>query len=415
MAEGAGFRSSIAELSSGERGGAGADATTRAASTVPSSLPTRVLAAARLPRWRHFVLDLAPAAVLVAAVLIAASTITTLGGPVIGRSGGPIDPANAVADIAWGVFSLLIALLVSRGRAAWLGARGKQRPSPPFAAVRRTLPRIVPRAIAVVGAVALIRVLMPFFISFKRAVPQFHPFGAVDPVLIRLERALHLGTDPWRLLQPVVGRPWITAAIDLIYVNWYTVCIVAFVALTFWLRGPARAQFVLSFTGAWVFLGILLATALSSVGPCFMDRYYGGESAFTAQMAYLASVNEVYPLNALVLQNGLWDSYVRGGTGLVSGIAAMPSIHVALPSLFAVAAWRRARRLSLLLWLYTAVIVVGSVHLAWHYALDGYVSILLIFPLWWAAGRVSTWWYARTRAWRWGWKTASSLPVADRS
>jgi hypothetical protein len=225
----------------------------------------------------------------------------------------------------------------------------------------------------------------------------------VDPVLIRVERALHFGTDPWRLLQPLLGRPWITAVIDLIYVNWYMVSLVGFVALTFWLRGPDRGRFVLSFAGAWVFLGILLATAMSSVGPCFMDRFYGGESAFTAQMAYLSSVDQIYPLNALLLQNGLWDSYQNGGTGIVSGIAAMPSIHVALPALFAVAAWRRARMVSMLLWIYTAIIVIGSVHLAWHYALDGYVSLLLVFPLWWAAGVVSSSWYARTRAWRWGW------------
>jgi hypothetical protein len=372
--------------------------------------------AARLPRWRHLVLDLAPAALLVSAVVLAAGVVTITGGPVIRPAGGPIDPANAVVDaFAWGVFSLLIALLVSRGRAAWLGMRGVRRPSPPFAAVRRTLPRVLPRAVAVVGGVALIRVLMPFFISFKRAVPEFHPFGWWDPVLIRLERALHFGTDPWLVLQPLLGRPWMTAAIDLIYVNWYMVSLVGFVALTFWLRGPARSQFVLSFAGAWVFLGILLATAMSSVGPCFMDRFYGTESPFTAQMAYLASVNEVYPLNALLIQNGLWDSYTTGRIGLVSGIAAMPSLHVALPSLFAVAAWRRARGVSLLLWGYTAVIVVGSVHLAWHYALDGYVSIVLIFPLWWGAGKVATRWYAATRSWRWGWKGNGAATAAPSS
>jgi hypothetical protein len=406
---GNGVRSSIAELSGGERralGGAGAATVSKPPRT---RLSGTLRVAARLPRWRHLLLDLAPAALLVTAVVISAQAITALGGPVVEPPSGQLNLSSAfLISIPWGLVALLVALLVSRGRAAWLGATGKQRPSPPFAAARRTLPRLLPRAVAVVGGVALIRVLMPFFIGFKRAVPEFHPFGAVDPVLIRLERALHFGVDPWRLLQPIVGRPWITAAIDLIYVNWYMVCVVAFVALTFWLRGPDRTQFVLSFASAWVFLGILLATALSSVGPCFMDRYFGGESAFTAQMAYLASVNEVYPLNALVLQNGLWDSYLSGGTGLVSGIAAMPSIHVALPTLFAVAAWRRARTLSVLLWLYTTVIVIGSVHLAWHYALDGYVSIVLIFPLWWACGKVSAWWYARTRAWRWGWERAAA-------
>jgi hypothetical protein len=120
-------------------------------------------------------------------------------------------------------------------------------------------------------------------------------------------------------------------------------------------------------------------------------------------MARLQAIDAVRPLHALRLQEALWTSYLTGGGGLVSGISAMPSMHVAMPALFAVAAWRRARALAMALWVYTAVIVVGSVHLGWHYAVDGYASILLVFPIWWVAGVVARWWYARTRGWRWGW------------
>jgi hypothetical protein len=33
------------------------------------------------------------------------------------------------------------------------------------------------------------------------------------------------------------------------------------------------------------------------------------------------------------------------------------------------------------------VILVGSVHLGWHYALDGYASIVAVIVLWHAVGR----------------------------
>ncbi|MDN3683797.1 hypothetical protein QW180_05815 [Vibrio sinaloensis] len=34
------------------------------------------------------------------------------------------------------------------------------------------------------------------------------------------------------------------------------------------------------------------------------------------------------------------------------------------------------------MWLYVVAIQIGSVHLAWHYAIDGYLSIVLTLILW---------------------------------
>ena len=36
--------------------------------------------------------------------------------------------------------------------------------------------------------------------------------------------------------------------------------------------------------------------------------------------------------------------------------------------------------------LYGLIILLGSVHLGWHYAVDGYVSILAVPMLWWLSG-----------------------------
>ena len=76
---------------------------------------------------------------------------------------------------------------------------------------------------------------------------------------------------------------------------------------------------------------------------------------------------------------------------LGAGIAAMPSMHVAGALLFALAGWRESRALGLLLTGYAVLILVGSVHLAWHYAVDGYVAALVTAFLWWAVGRYVRW------------------------
>jgi hypothetical protein len=76
---------------------------------------------------------------------------------------------------------------------------------------------------------------------------------------------------------------------------------------------------------------------------------------------------------------------------LIEGIAAMPSVHVALPVLYALAAWKLHRRLGILFGAYALLIFLGSVHLGWHYAVDGYVTLLIVPMVWWLSGKALTW------------------------
>ena len=71
-----------------------------------------------------------------------------------------------------------------------------------------------------------------------------------------------------------------------------------------------------------------------------------------------------------------------GGTG----ISAMPSLHVAIATLCALFAWRCGPRAGMLMSVYAAIIFLASIHLGWHYAIDGYVSIVSTVLLWGAVG-----------------------------
>jgi hypothetical protein len=344
----------------------------------------------------------APAAALVALLILAALVTPWLGGPEIVLPSARETLSEALGEAsAAGALTLILALLVSRVRAGWRSWKGEVVLGRPFPAAGRDLLRLFPRALLVFAGMFFLRVLMTTFLGFKRAIPEFQPYGPRDVQIARLDHLLHGGADPWTLLQPLLGHPWITAAIDLVYVRtWYFASVLALVALTFWLRGGRRTQFLLAFAGTWVFLGIVVATALSSVGPCYYDRVVGGPSSFTPLMTYLRTVDGAHVLDALGLQEQLWQAYVTGDRGLVAGISAMPSLHVAMPTLFAVASWHRMRALSIAFWAYAALIFVGSVHLGWHYAVDGYASVLLVFPVWWASGQIARRWYQRTREWR---------------
>jgi membrane-associated phospholipid phosphatase len=66
----------------------------------------------------------------------------------------------------------------------------------------------------------------------------------------------------------------------------------------------------------------------------------------------------------------------------------MPSMHVSIAWLMALLGWRISRPVGWLLTAYCACIVLGSVHLGWHYAVDGYVSIILTSGIWFVTGRI---------------------------
>lgn len=67
---------------------------------------------------------------------------------------------------------------------------------------------------------------------------------------------------------------------------------------------------------------------------------------------------------------------------------AMPSMHVAIAVLLALFGWRLNRWAGAALTLFALLIMVGSVHLGWHYAVDGYVSAVVGIGIWYAVGWV---------------------------
>jgi hypothetical protein len=74
-------------------------------------------------------------------------------------------------------------------------------------------------------------------------------------------------------------------------------------------------------------------------------------------------------------------------------------MHNGTALLFALAGFKVNRTMGWLLAGHAALIFIGSVHLAWHYAVDSYAAWALILLLWWMMGPVARWWHG-TRAQR---------------
>ena len=229
-------------------------------------------------------------------------------------------------------------------------------------------------------------------LELKPAIPLIKPFSW-DETLAAFDRTLHFGFDPWRLLQPVLGYDWITFAINFGYNFWF----LALFGLWFWFGfrpdfTACARRFFITYMIAWWIGGGVLALYFSSAGPCYYRPHRPPNDPFAAQMAYLYGVNARLPIWALDAQQLLWDGYT-GKLPRAIGISAFPSMHNAMATIFALVGFRLHRWLGILFTVNLAVILFGSVHLGWHYAVDGYAGILIALAAWWAMGPVGTWYH----------------------
>lgn len=243
-------------------------------------------------------------------------------------------------------------------------------------------------------AVPAIGVMMLGFMAFtemKSVIPLLNPYGW-DVAFMELDRFLHFGQDPWQLLQPLFGSNAPTLILNFIYNLWF------FIMFGFWLTAGWtkkdmrwERQFLLSFIWCWIIGGTVLATLLSSMGPAFYDLVNADINPYTAQMAFLSDVNESHEVLALGAQDMLRAGYLNPSNGGLSGISAMPSLHNATSTLFMLAAYRIHKGFGHVMLAFLICIMIGSVHLAWHYAVDAYLGIFIALVIWKISGRAIEW------------------------
>ena len=240
------------------------------------------------------------------------------------------------------------------------------------------------------NAIPMIFVLIYFVLCFstiKDAVPLVNPFSW-DMTFMELDRTLHFGMDPWRILHPILGYAPITFLLNIIYNVWFVVVWMAWVWLAFAEKQSAlRLQYLIAYFLSWSIGGSLLAIVFSSAGPVYYGNLDLGANPYAPLMSYLRATSEIVPLWAINTQDLLWEAYLNNGQGLVSGISAMPSMHNTAAFMIALLGWadQFALRASLGHCLRLAF-SLGSIHLGWHYAVDAYLGFAIAGLSWVLSG-----------------------------
>jgi hypothetical protein len=231
---------------------------------------------------------------------------------------------------------------------------------------------------ALAAGTLLVAVGASVFLPLKYAIPSEIPFW-LDQPLLNAER-VWFGSDPWQILNRLFG--WATVPIDRVYGCWLPLQLLAMFSVMLSRPSPTKSHVLIAYSLAWFLLGAVGAVLLSSAGPLFYDRAFGGaEFAPLAQMLHSRGA-----WVALAESDQMWASRSASHPGLVAGISAMPSIHVAISLWLVLTARVMAPRLLVPALAYFAIIWIGSVQLGWHYASDGLVGALGMWAVWWLAG-----------------------------
>ncbi|TSB04265.1 hypothetical protein FOM92_02180 [Sphingorhabdus contaminans] len=237
-------------------------------------------------------------------------------------------------------------------------------------------------------------IMMPFFFAsfsvLKMLMPRYVPFWLDEP-FARMDQFLFFGYHPWQLTHAVFTSPESTVTLDLFYSVWVILLSVAIAGFALFAPRQERARFFLSFGGAWFFLGFIGAWLGSSAGPCFLANLnspLAPEFAGLMERLHAASNSMDTVAQAVEWQEMLWSGYENQTYRFGMGISAMPSLHNAIAVLYVFLAFRFGKLIGWVATAYAVIIFIGSIHLGWHYAVDGIFSAIGMWGIW----KLANWW-----------------------
>lgn len=248
-----------------------------------------------------------------------------------------------------------------------------------------------PRAflIRLISALPILAVT-PFFLAgftaLKNLLNDTIPF-TWDPTLESVDLWLHHGTAPWRWLQLEVWPA--TRVVEFVYALWgVALAAVPFVVCLRHATDPNRARLLISYPLVMVLLGNVVAGLFMSAGPFWFHHQIGYTDSYAPLFSYLNQGDLQRAFSSVLFQEYLWMAYEKDITAIGSAISAFPSIHVAIAALFLFYAWPLGAAARAIAITFLLFILIGSVQLGWHYAVDGYAGILGAAAIYWTIGRL---------------------------
>ena len=256
--------------------------------------------------------------------------------------------------------------------------------------------RLDVRAPWLVIAILATGITMPLFELFKQRILPLRGFPFDRPIAA-FERTLLFGHDAWSVTHALFGTVGATLFFDRLYAVWLPMMFLFPIIIVVAARSERlRARLLMCWLSSWVFVAGIGAWIFGSAGPCYYTRLIGPDAGFAGLDAQLARLSAQAHANGQVIaavdfQTMLLSEFGADHLLPAGGISAMPSMHVAMAVLFALAGFSFGRIIGWIFATYALLIWIGSIHLGWHYATDGIVGAVMMFGLWHLSGK----WAAR--------------------
>lgn len=253
-----------------------------------------------------------------------------------------------------------------------------------------------------IGAIIATAVTLSHFQVFKQLVLPSRGFP-LDSLIAEMENRLLFGHDAWEVTHMLFGALLPTLILDTAYAVWLPIMFLFPAAVVIVIRNKnVRARLVGTWVVSWILIGSLGAWGLASAGPCYFNELIGPHAGYVRMHEALMVLDQhaaVYGLNiqALHFQEMLRQSQ-GGPLVFASGISAMPSMHVAMATLFVIGAFQHSRKIGWCFFGYAMLIWIASIHLGWHYASDGLLGAAMMAGLWVLSGPASQLIYSGLRA-----------------
>lgn len=228
-----------------------------------------------------------------------------------------------------------------------------------------------------------------FYFIQKSLVHVLHPY-AWDDAFIALDRALHFGHFPHEFVIALSGSLHLGRLLDDMYFIWFAVMYLGLGYNLFWDNNlKRRLRFLWCFLLSWIVLGSVMAVWFSAAGPLFYHDFFPHKpSPYSAFVAYFHDHGpHDFPI---AYWSGLhllsWTT--NGQMVNLNAVAAFPSMHIAIAWLTTLYGFSIRRSLGIAGVIFSVMIYLATVLFGYHYALDGYVSLIAVSLMWWAAGRL---------------------------
>jgi hypothetical protein len=237
-----------------------------------------------------------------------------------------------------------------------------------------------------VVAGGLTSLMFPFFLTFKELVLPTRGF-LWDRSFAHLGRLL-FGTSPWTLTHHVFGNPTGARVLDLSYRFWLPFMFgLPAVSAVIFADARLRLRILTTWTLCWILIGTIGAWYFASAGPCYFNTFIGPDPDYAELLQRLSAIGKQaaaqgHPIAVLQFQPGLVEIYRARALASGGGISAMPSVHVAMASLFALVGFRINRWLGWAFVGFVMMVWMATVFFGWHYIVDGPVGVAMMFGIW---------------------------------